>query len=87
MPIIKPLYTHPPEAVNRLSISTDRSSYRSTALECITCVGAAAGVSEYRNDAREVLEVMYHEGMGEVEESSEMKNSMMSVEMRFVDEC
>ena len=50
-------------------------------------MGAAAGVSEYRNYAREVLEVMYHEGMGEVEESSEMKNSMMSVEMRFVDEC
>ena len=79
MPVIKPLYTHSPEAVERLADRTERSSYRSTALECITCVGAAADVPQYRQDAREVLEVMYREGLGEVEESSEMKNAMMSV--------
>ena len=85
MPVIKPLYTEPSEALKALEAaerrgdSTERSSYRSTALECITCVGAAAEVPQYRQDARDVLEVMYREGMGEVEESSEMKNAMMSV--------
>lgn len=85
MPVIKPLYTEPAEpsealeAAERRGDSTERSSYRSTALECITCVGAAAEVPQYRQDARDVLEVMYREGMGEVEESSEMKNAMMSV--------
>lgn len=82
MPVIKPLYTQPSEAAERLGDSTERSSYRSTALECITCVGAAAEVPQYRQDARDVLEVMYREGMGEVEESSEMKNAMMSVGKR-----
>lgn len=80
MPIIKSLYIHPPITLNTLTDPADLTIYRANALECITCVGAAVGGSLFKNDARELLEVMYREGMGEVEnDGSDMKIYMMTV--------
>ena len=47
-------------------------------------MGIAVGGATFRNDAREVLEVMYHEGMGQVEQDgSDMKVYMMTVGVRL----
>ena len=81
MPVIKSLYIHPPITQDSLA---DLTVYRANALECITCVGIAVGGATFRNDAREVLEVMYHEGMGQVEQDgSDMKVYMMTVGVRL----
>lgn len=80
MPIIKSLYIHPPISQESLADPADLTVYRANALECITCVGIAVGGATFRNDAREVLEVMYHEGMGQVEQDgTDMKVYMMTV--------
>ena len=80
MPIIKSLYVHPPITQESLADPAELTIYRANALECITCVGVAVGGATFRNDARDVLEVMYHEGMGEVEQDgSDMKVYVMAV--------
>ena len=80
MPIIKHLYIHPPITQYTLTDPADLTAYRANALECITCVGAAVGGGLFKNDAREILDVMYHEGLGEVEQDgSNMKVYMMTV--------
>ena len=80
MPIIKQLYIQPPFPTRDLANPSILTMYRSKALDCITCVGIAVGSSLFKNDARDILEVMYKEGMGEIEtESSDMKIYMMTV--------
>ena len=82
MPVIKTLYIHPPISATTLTDPADLTSYRANALECITCVGAAVGGALFKNDARDLLEVMYHEGLGEVDsDGSDMKMYMMTVRL------
>lgn len=85
MPIIKQLYIQPPFSTRDLANPSILTMYRSKALDCITCVGIAVGSSLFKNDARDILEVMYKEGMGEIEtESSDMKIYMMTVFFYFL---
>lgn len=80
MPIIKQLYIQPPFTAQDVTDPTIRTIYRSNALDCITCVGIAVGSGLFKNDARDILQVMYKEGMGEIEtDSSDMKIYMMTV--------
>lgn len=80
MPIIKQLYIQPPLLPKDMIDPTTRTLYRSNALDCITCVGIAVGSNLFKNDARDILQVMYKEGMGELEtDSSDMKIYMMNV--------
>ncbi|KAK8814097.1 hypothetical protein WA158_007959 [Blastocystis sp. Blastoise] len=82
MTIMKQLYINPP--FNRaVSSPTDIRLYRGQALECITIVGMAVG-SLFKEDAREIMEIMYKEGMGEIEgEGEEMKVTMMQAWSRM----
>lgn len=80
MPIIKQLYIQPPFTAQDVTDPTIYTIYRSNALDCITCVGIAVGSGLFKNDARDILQVMYKEGMGEIEtDSSDMKIYMMTV--------
>ena len=83
MPIIKQLYIQPPLSPEDLSNPYILTTYRSNALECITCVGIAVGGALFKNDARDILEVMYKEGMGEIENDG----SNMKIYMMTVDDC
>ncbi len=83
MPILKKLYIHPPFD-RTLENMTQINAFKCMTLECITIVGMSVG-SLFQQDAREIMDVMYNEGMGEIEgESEDMKGAMISVFISFL---
>ena len=63
---------------------TQINAFKCMTLVCITIVGMSVG-SLFQQDAREIMDVMYNEGMGEIEgESEDMKGAMISVFISFL---